>query len=148
MINLELSDQILEQVDLAESNFNDCFGFRAKPGIDGTTFPNYHQLKYFGMPKALRVLVKEACSDFDKNVETYFLRFGLDGHIPPSKAVDSCFFVCKAVLLRGSAIVQYENEIYNLEAGDTIDIEPRYVSAVSPREECVFMIEMQMVESN
>lgn len=146
MINVEHLDALNLMVEEASEYFKDCsVGYRARPCLDGT-FPKYHTLKYFAMPPVLRKLVKESCSDFDKNIETYFLKFNEGDSLGMYKCIDQCFFVCKSVLLSGEAVVTKGTQKVEMKVGDTVEVNLNQHHSVTPKSPCVFLIEMQIRE--
>ena len=145
MIDKLLSPQLIAEADNAVESFKDCHGYRAKPSLDGS-FPSYGTLKYFAMPKALRSVVKDAVSDIDKNIETYFLKFNEGDKLPDTKSVSTCFFTCKAVLLYGEVKVRYKSKEHVLKSGDEIEIEPKNTHSITPTKPSLFMVEMQVKE--
>lgn len=127
----------------SEDKFSSHLGLMAKPSLDGS-FGSYTTLKYFAMPKTLKLLVKDSVEDIEDNVETYFLRFSEGQKLPMIKSIDSCLFTCKSVLLSGEAEVTYKSEVFDMVPGDEIEIEPRYAHQVIPKSPCMFLVELQM----
>lgn len=147
MIDLDHMDALVLAAEESSEYFNDCsVGYRAKPCLDGT-FPSYHTLKYFAMPTVLRKLVKDSCDDFEKNIETYFLKFKEGERLAMCKGPKSCFFVCKAVLISGDAIVKKGARNVHMHPGDTVDINLNDFHGVEPQSPCTFLIEMQIREN-
>ena len=93
----------IEQIDalnieLAKhtSLFRESYGFRSKVGIDGQV-SKFQTLKYFDMPKELRSLIDSA--NLSPALETYILRFPVDGFLCENSCIETCFLECDAILL-------------------------------------------------
>ena len=137
-------DELLEIVKENVHLFRDCSsGYRAKPALDGS-FPQYHTLKYFAMPKALRDAVKGSVEDIDRNIETYLMMFKEGESMSTMKHIDRCFYINRGVVLEGEVQVTIDNKKHQLKAGDTIELELNKHHAVHPKTPCIFLLEMQI----
>lgn len=125
--------------------FNDCSGYRARPCLDGS-FPSYSTLKYFAMPKSIRSMVKKAIDNVDKNIEMYFLKFGKDDKLPMVKGPAESFYAAESTLVSGGAIINYNGEEIRMKQGDHIYMDLRLPHSVTPVEEAIFLVELQIHE--
>ena len=131
----------MEVLNKSSELFNDCSGYRARPCLDGS-FPSYSTLKFFAMPRSIRSMLKKTIDDIDKNIETYFLKFGKDDKLPMVKGPSESFYAAESTLLSGEAVIKYKGEKIHMKSGDQINMDLRIPHSVMPVKESIFLVEL------